>query len=69
MFKIGSGQNYVCSIGQCQNNNNKILSFWVGTSKNNNGHQVKETCAIMSTQVTCETEHISLLVIQKCQVH
>ena len=31
-----------------------FLSFRVGTSRNKNiDHQVKETCAIMSTQVTC----------------
>ena len=37
-----------------------ILSFRVGTSKNKNiDHRVKETYAIMSTQVTCETNHIS----------
>ena len=39
-----------------------ILSFSVGTSKNENiDCLVKETYAIMSTQVTCETDHISLL--------
>ena len=43
-----------------------ILSFQVGTSTNKNiDHRIKETCAIiMSTLVTCKTEHISLLVIQ-----
>ena len=47
-----------------------IPSFRVDISKNNSiDHRVKETCAIMSTQVTCETDHISLLVIQKCQMH
>ena len=47
-----------------------ILSFRVGTSKNKNIDELaKETWAIMSTQVTCETDHISLIVIQKCQVH
>ena len=47
-----------------------ILSFGVGTSKNKNiNHGVKETCAIMSTQLTCEIDHISLLVIPQCQVH
>ena len=46
-----------------------ILSFRVGTSKNENiDHQVKETCAIVSTQITCEKDHTSLLVIQHCQV-
>ena len=36
-----------------------ILSFWVSLSKNKNiDHQVKETYAIISTQVTCETNHI-----------
>ena len=38
------------------------LSFGVDTSKNKNiDHGVKETCAIMSTQVTYETDHITLL--------
>ena len=47
-----------------------ILSFRVGISKNNSiDHRVKETCAIMSTQVTCETDHISLHVIQQFQIH
>ena len=37
-----------------------IPSFRVGTSKNKNiDHGVKETCAIMSTQVACESDHIS----------
>ena len=36
-----------------------ILSFRVDTSKNKNiGHGVKETCAIMSTQVTYKISHI-----------
>ena len=35
---------------------NNILSFRFGTSKNKTiDHGVKETCAIMSTQVTYET--------------
>ena len=39
-----------------------ILSFKVGTSKNKNiDHEVQDTCAIISTQVTYETDHISLL--------
>ena len=39
-----------------------ILSFRVGTSKNKNiDHRVKETYAIMSTQVTYEVDYISLL--------
>ena len=39
-----------------------ILCFRVGTSKNKNiDHGAKETCAIMSTQVTYENDHISLL--------
>ena len=47
-----------------------ILSFRVGTSKNKSiDHRAKESYAIMSTQATCETDHISLLVIQQCQVH
>ena len=37
-----------------------ILSFRVGISKNID-HQVKETCAIVLTQVTYETDHISLI--------
>ena len=36
-----------------------IVSFRVGTSKNKNiGHRIKETCAIMSIQVTYEIDHI-----------
>ena len=39
-----------------------ILNFRVGTSNNENiGHHVKETCATMSTQVTYEIYHVSLL--------
>ena len=39
-----------------------FLSFTVGTSKNKNIHDgVKETCAIMSTQVTYEIDHVSLI--------
>ena len=39
-----------------------ILSFRVGTSNNKNiDHRVKETCSIMSTQVTEGTDHISVL--------
>ena len=39
-----------------------ILSFRVGTSENKHiDHGVKETCAIMSTQVTYEIDYISLL--------
>ena len=39
-----------------------ILSFRVGTSKNKNiDYQLKETCVIMSTQVTYETDLNSLL--------
>ena len=38
------------------------LGFWVDTSKNKNiDHGVGETCAITSTQITCEIDHISLL--------
>ena len=37
-----------------------MLSFRVGTSKNKNvDHRVKETYAVMSTQVTCEVNHVS----------
>ena len=39
-----------------------FLSFTVGTSKNKSTHDgVKETCAIMSTQVTYEIDHVSLI--------
>ena len=39
-----------------------ILSFRIDTSKNkNNDYRVKETCTIMSTQFTYETDHLSLL--------
>ena len=38
-----------------------ILNFRVDTSKNKNIDLVKETCAIRSTQVTHETDHVSLL--------
>ena len=39
-----------------------ILSFMVGTSKNKNlHHRVKEAFAIMSAQVTYDTDHITLL--------
>ena len=39
-----------------------ILSFSISTSKNKNtNHRVKEFCAIMSIQVTYETNHISLI--------
>ena len=42
------------------------LSFRVGTSKNENiDHRGKETCAIMSTKVPHETNHISLLLDSK----
>ena len=39
-----------------------ILSFRIGTSKDKNiEHGVKETCPIMSTQVTYKIDHVSLL--------
>ena len=39
-----------------------ILSFRIGTSKNKNiEHGVKETCPIISTQVTYKIDHVSLL--------
>ena len=39
-----------------------ILSFRVGTSKNKNiDNGVKQTCAIILTQVTYEIDHISFL--------
>ena len=60
----------LCWVGRSASKIIIILSFWVGTSKNKNiDHRVKETCAIMSTQVTCQTDHIPLLAIQQCQVH
>ena len=41
----------------------------VGTSINESiDNRVKETCAIMSTEITRETDHIYLLVIQQYQV-
>ena len=44
-----------------------ILSFRVGISKTKNiDHRVKKTCAIMSTHVTCETDHISLCALNFC---
>ena len=40
-----------------------ILSFRVGKIKMKNiDHQVKETCAILSTQVTHEIDHIFVLI-------
>ena len=39
-----------------------MLGFRVGTSKNKNAdHRVKETCAIMSVQITYESHCVSLL--------
>ena len=39
-----------------------ILSFRVDTAKNKNiDHEVKETCAIISTKVAYEIDHISLI--------
>ena len=55
---MGSRDDYFGSVGW---QNILILSFRVGTSKNNTDHQVNETCAIISIQVTYETDHISLL--------
>ena len=37
--------------------------------KKNIDHQVKETYAIVATQDTLETDHITLLAIQQCQMH
>ena len=55
---MGSQENYFGSVGKIIVIN---LSFWVDTSKNGNiDHRVKETCAIISTQVTYEIDHISL---------
>ena len=51
---MDSQENYFESIGQ-QNDNNNNPKFWVNTSKNK---YIKENCAIMSTQVTYESNHI-----------
>ena len=54
-----SGELY--RVGRSQNNNMNV-SLKVGISKNKNvHHRVKENCAFMSTQVTYETHHISVL--------
>ena len=45
-----------------------ILTFWVGTSKNKNIDQVRNTGAIVSKKVTYKTYH-TYSVIQHCQVH
>ena len=46
-----------------------VASFRADTFENKNiEYRVKETCATVSTKVTCETDHISLLVIQQCQM-
>ena len=56
----GSQENYFGLVSLQNNYNN--LSFRVGISKNKNiDHRVKEICAIVSTQFTYETNHISLL--------
>ena len=51
---MDSQENCFESIGQ-QNDNNNNPKFWVNTSKNK---YIKENCAIMSTQVTYESNHI-----------
>ena len=64
---MGSWENYARLVGQ---QNNDINPKFPGRHiQLKNDHQVKETCAITSTQVTCVTHHISVLVIQQCQVH
>ena len=58
---MGSQENYFWLVVQ-QNMNNKVSgSASTSKKKKNADHQVKETCAIMSIQVTYETNHISLL--------
>ena len=48
--------------GQLVSKITMIPSFRVDTSKNKNiDHRIKKTCADMSTQVTHETNYISLL--------
>ena len=57
----GQSRELFWSVGGHNNNNNKPI-FWVDTSKSKNtDHGFEETCAIMSTQVTYEIDHISLL--------
>ena len=57
---MGSRENFFRLVGQ--QNNIIIPSFRVGISKNKSiDDRVKEACAIVSTQVTYETDHISLL--------
>ena len=56
---MGSRENYFGSVGR-QNNNNR-LKFQDGRISKCTDHQVKETYHIISTQVTYETGHISLL--------
>ena len=57
---VGSRENHFGSVGRSVGKM-IILSFRVGKPKNKNfDHRVKETCAIMSTQVAHETKRISL---------
>ena len=56
---MGSRENCFGSVGrQNINNNHKNID-----------HRVTETCSIISTQVTYEIDHISLLQVQQYQVH
>ena len=60
----GSRENYIGSVGRSVGKVIIIIivSVRVGISKNKNiDHRVKETCAIVLTQVTSETDHISVL--------
>ena len=57
----GSWQDNVWSVGQQNNNNPKFQGRHIL-------QESIETYAIMSTQVTYETQHISLLVTQQCQM-
>ena len=56
---MDSWENYIGSIS-CQNNNNS--KFQCRPIKNKNiDHRVKETCAIVSTQIAYEIDLISVL--------
>ena len=64
---MSSQENYFRWVSQQNNNNNNNPSLRIGTSKNKNiDHWVKETCAIMSTQVAYETDHHSLFCDSIC---
>ena len=60
-FCMGSQENYFLSVGRQNMNNNLKFQGQQGHLKKNADHRVKETCAIISIQVTYETNHISLL--------